>query len=344
MLPLHHRNAQNTTLSSALVAGASVVMPPRFDVTAFWSLLVRFRCTWAALVPTLIAQLLSRPESPPGREALAHVRFVRTSGAALAPSTHREFEARFGLPLLEGMGATEAGSVIFSSPLPPGPRKAGSPGLPVGFQVRVVDDAGQELPAGSAGELHVRGPSVMTGYLKDPTATAAVLAPDGWLRTGDIGYLDADGYVFLTGRARDFVKKGAVKIALREIDEALARHPAVLEAAAVGIDDAYLGNDIAACVVLRPGVGLDPLGAPRLLRARARPVPDPRPDRHRGRTPEGAAGQGRARPDRGRRPPSGRSRPLPSGPERAAGGPLPGRAGGRRGLALGPRPGPDRAP
>jgi hypothetical protein len=93
----------------------------------------------------------------------------------------------------------------------------------------------------------------MTGYLKNPAATAEVLGPDGWLRTGDMGYLDADGYVFLTGRAHEFVKKGAVKIALREVDEALARHPAVLEAAAVGIADEYLGDDIAACVVLRRG-------------------------------------------------------------------------------------------
>ena len=265
VLPLHHRNAQNTTLSAALFAGASVVLPPRFDITAFWDPLVRFRCTWAALVPTLIAQLLSRPGPPPDREALAHVRFLRTSSAALAPASHREFEARVRPPLLEGMGATEAGSVIFSNPLPPGARKAGSPGVPVGFEVRVVDDAGHALPAGVAGELRVRGPSVMIGYHKDPAATAAVLTPDGWLRTGDIGYLDADGYMFLTGRAQEFVKKGAVKIALREIDEVLGRHPAVIEAAAVGVDDEYLGNDIVACVVLRPDSTATPAGASGLL-------------------------------------------------------------------------------
>jgi acyl-CoA synthetase (AMP-forming)/AMP-acid ligase II len=256
--PLALRGPQNATLMATFVSGGSLVVPRRFDVTAFWDLVVRYRCTWFPLAPTLVAQLLSRPPGPAASAARAHVRFARSSAAALTAAAHREFEARFGLPLLECMGVTEAGSTVFSTPLPPAPRKIGSPGVPTGLEVRIVDEAGRVLPPGEAGEILVRGPSVMTGYYRDPVATAEVLSPDGWLRVGDVGYLDADGYVFLVGRAQEFVKKGGVKVALREVDEALGRHPAVLEAAAVGVADAYLGEELVAFVVLRPGLDAGP--------------------------------------------------------------------------------------
>ncbi len=252
VLPLSHRNAQNTTVMATLLSGGSVVLPGRFDVTSFWELVVRHRCTWFALVPTIISQLLSRTE-PPAAGALAHVRFARSSAAPLPPATHQEFEARFRVPLVEGMGATEAGSAIFFTPLPPALRKVGSPGPAFGFDVKVVDMNGRSLPVGLTGEIAVRGPSVMKEYYEDPAATAEVLAPDGWLRTGDLGYLDEDGYVFVVGRARELINKAGVMIAPREIDEVLLQHPAVLEAATVGVPDAYLGQDIVAYVVLRPG-------------------------------------------------------------------------------------------
>jgi len=252
VLPLYHTNALAFLLMPTLVSGASIVIPRRFDAGAFWDLVVRQRCTWLPLVPAIIGQLLSRTERPAA--ALEHVRFVRSSSAPLAPARHREFEARFGLPLIEGMGSSEGGAGYFSNPPPPARRKVGSPGLPIGIEARIVDGAGRTLPAGQAGEIVVRGPSVMKGYYKDPAATAAVLSAEGWLRTGDLGYFDDDGYVFVVGRAKEIINKAGEKIAPREIDELLAAHPAVLEAAAVGVPHPGLGEDVEAFVVPGPGM------------------------------------------------------------------------------------------
>jgi acyl-CoA synthetase (AMP-forming)/AMP-acid ligase II len=253
VLPLSQRGPQNSTLMATLASGGSLVLPRRFDLARFWALVIEYECTWLPLVPTLVAELLSRPDPVVRPGALRRVRFARSSAAALGTAAQQEFETRFGLPLLQCMGSTEAGSNIFSSPLPPARRKAGSPGVSVGFEVRVVDETGQPLPAHEVGEITVRGPSVMTGYLKDAAATADVLSPDGWLRLGDLGYLDAEGYAFIVGRVQEFVNKGGVKIALPEIEEALGRHPTVLQAAAVGVPDAYLGEEIGAFVVLQAG-------------------------------------------------------------------------------------------
>ena len=151
VLPLSQRSAQNTTLLATLFSGGSVVLPRRFEVTAFWELVRRHRCTWFGLVPAMISQLLNHPEVPAAPEALAHVRFARSSSAPLAPATHEEFEARFKLPLVEGMGQTEAGSTIFSNRPPPARRKAGSVGTVFGFEVKVVDDAGRALPPAARG-------------------------------------------------------------------------------------------------------------------------------------------------------------------------------------------------
>jgi long-chain acyl-CoA synthetase len=251
--PLSHRGGQNTVLLATLLSGGLVVLPPRFDPGAFWDLMVGRRCTWVSLVPTMVAELVARTSAPARRGALGHVRFARSSGAALAPDLHRRFESRFRIPLIEALGTTEAGSVVFTNPLPPGPRKAGSVGRPAGFEVRIVDRAGAAVPAGAPGEILVRGPSCMTGYHEDPAATAEVLSSDGWLRTGDVGYQDGDGYVFVVGRTRELISKGAVKVAPREVEDALAGHPAVLHAVAVGVPDAYLGEEIVAFVVPRPG-------------------------------------------------------------------------------------------
>ena len=139
-----------------LVSGGSLVIPSRFDVTAFWHLVVRHGCTWLPLVPSLIGQLLSRTERP--AEALGHVRFARSSSAPLAPARHREFEARFGLPLIEGMGSSEGGGGYFANPPPPGPRKVGSPGLPIGIEVRIVDGTGRALLPVRRGRSSFGGP------------------------------------------------------------------------------------------------------------------------------------------------------------------------------------------
>ena len=258
LIPLHHYNASCVTLVPTLMTGGSIVIPHRFSVSQFWEWIDKYCCTWSALVPTIIAQLLDwqDPLANDHRDAFQRIRFLRSSSGPLAPSLHREFLDKFNLLLKQAMGTTEAG-VIFSNPLPPGENKIGSPGLPWGFEVKIVDQQGARLAAGEFGEIVIRGPAIMQGYYKQPEETAAVLDPDGWLRTGDLAYRDEDGYFFVVGRSKELIIKGGVNIAPRQIDDVLESHPAVREAAAVGVPDHYLGEDLVAFVVLRGGAACD---------------------------------------------------------------------------------------
>jgi long-chain acyl-CoA synthetase len=236
------------------VSGGSIVMPHRFSVTQWWSLVERYGPTWLNVVPTIIAYLLNGPELTPAQTlACRSIRFARSASAPLPPDHHRAFEARFGISVLEGMGLTECASVAFANPLDRALRKIGSPGRPLGLEARVVAPDGAECAPFDRGEIELRGDNVMLRYHNDPEATARALRPEGWLRTGDLGYRDADGFYFITGRLKELIIKGGENIAPREIDEALLQHPAVLEAAAVGIPDRNYGQEILACVVLKPG-------------------------------------------------------------------------------------------
>jgi amino acid adenylation domain-containing protein len=258
VLPLYHINAECVTLVPTAMSGGSVVVPHRFTVSQFWDWLDEYRCTWSAVVPTIVSQLLDwrDPRADSRRSTFERIRFLRSSSAPLAPSLHREFLDKFPLLLVQAMGSSEAGN-IFSNPLPPGENKIGSPGLPWGFEVKILDREGVELPPGESGEVVIRGPAVMQGYYKQPEETAAVLDPDGWLHTGDLAYRDQDGYFFVVGRSKELIIKGGVNIAPRQIDDVLESHPAVLEAAAVGVPDHYLGEDLVAFVVLRSGIYCD---------------------------------------------------------------------------------------
>jgi len=254
-LPLYHVNGQCIGTISPLVAGGSIVMPHRFSLSQWWPLVERYQPTWLNIVPTIIAYLLNGPDPTPAQAAACRrVRFARSASAPLPPEHHRAFEARFGMSVLEAMGLTECASVAFANPLDPAVRKIGSPGLPLGLEARIVVPGGAELPDGERGEIELRGRNVMLRYHKDPEATARTLRPGGWLATGDLGYRDADGFYFVTGRLKELIIKGGENIAPREIDEALLKHPAVLEAAAVGIPDREYGQEILACVVLKPGI------------------------------------------------------------------------------------------
>lgn len=155
------------------------------------------------------------------------------------------------------MGMTETAAPAFSNPLDPQQRRIGSIGRPSGTQARVLGRDGQPLPDGEIGEIVLQGESVMAGYYKAPEVTRAAFTPDGWLRTGDLGYRDAQGYFYITGRAKELIIKGGENIAPREIDEALLRHPGVLEAAAVGVPDPAYGQEIVAFVVRREAVACD---------------------------------------------------------------------------------------
>jgi acyl-CoA synthetase (AMP-forming)/AMP-acid ligase II len=236
------------------VHGGSVVMPHRFSASGYWELVSKYRCTWINVVPTMIAYLLNGADPREKGLAVGQVKFCRSASAPLPPDLHRAFEKKFGIGIIETFGMTETNAPCFTNPLAPAKRKIGSPGPAYGNEAKIIDPAtGKTLPAGTAGEIMVRGDNVMTCYYKDPEATAKTLEPDGWMHTGDVGYFDADGFLFVTGRIKELIIKGGENIAPREIDEALLKHPAVLEAAAVGIPDANYGQEIMACVVLKPG-------------------------------------------------------------------------------------------
>jgi thioesterase domain-containing protein/aryl carrier-like protein len=180
------------------------------------------------------------------------VRFARSSSAPLSDDAHRAFEERFGITMIQAMGMTEAGAIFFNPP-DRTQRKIGALGRSCGLEVKIVGADGRPMPQGATGELLVRGAAVMRGYFRDPAATAAAIDADGWLRTGDLVYRDADDYFFHAGRAKDLIIKAGTNIAPAEVDDALASHPAVAAAIAIGVADPNLGEDIGAFVVLRQG-------------------------------------------------------------------------------------------
>lgn len=255
LLPLYHINAECVTLIPTLMSGGSVVIPHHFAVSRFWDWLDDYQCTWSAIVPTIVSQLLDWTDPRANDRASCHkrIRFLRSSSAPLSPALHREFLDKFKLLLIQAMGSTEGGN-IFSNPLPPDENKLGSPGLPWGFETKIVNRENFAVPQGEPGEILIRGAALMQGYYKDPEATAAVLDPDGWFHSGDLAYQDKDGYFFVVGRSKELIIKGGMNIAPKQIDEVLESHPSVLEAAAVGVPDRYVGEDIIAFVITRSGM------------------------------------------------------------------------------------------
>ncbi|MEQ1775637.1 MAG: AMP-binding protein [Burkholderiales bacterium] len=263
-MPLYHINGQIVTTVAPLVHGGSVVMPHRFSASSYWELAVKHQCTWINVVPTIIAYLLNGDDPRQHELDISRIKFCRSASAPLPPEQHRAFEKTFGIGIIETFGMTETNAPCFTNPYDPAQRKIGSPGQAYGNEAKVIGtQTAEDLPPNTPGELMIRGDNVMKGYYKDPENTKKTLEPDGWMHTGDIGYLDQDGFVFVTGRIKELIIKGGENIAPREIDEALLKHPAVLEAAAVGIPDANYGQEIMACVVLKPGAHctLDELNA-----------------------------------------------------------------------------------
>ena len=255
VLPIYHINAECVTLMPTLLSGGSVVVPHHFNVSEFWDLLDRNLCTWSAVVPTIISQLLDwkDPRGDQRETPFKRIRFLRSSSAPLSPSLQREFLDKFNLRLIQAMGSSEAGN-IFSNPQAPGENKIGTPGLAWGFETRIIDRDGTDVAQGQPGEVLIRGAAVMQGYYKNPEETAAVLDSEGWMHTGDLAYQDEDGYFFVIGRSKELIIKGGMNIAPRQIDEVLESHPSVLEAAVVGVPDRYVGEDLIAFAVLRSGM------------------------------------------------------------------------------------------
>jgi long-chain acyl-CoA synthetase len=228
VLPLYHINAFAVTMLAPIAAGGSVVLAKRFSAGQFWRQATSLGCTWINIVPTIASYLLEGEAPAPG--SLAAIRFCRSASAALAPEHLLAFERKFGIDVIETMGLTETVAPSFSNGMRRERRKVGSVGLASGCEARVVDAAFEPVADDVIGEIVIRGPNVMRGYYKNSEATRSSFTPDGWLRTGDLGRRDADGFFFVTGRIKELIIKGGENIAPREIDEALQRHPCVLEA------------------------------------------------------------------------------------------------------------------
>lgn len=257
VLPLYHINGLCVTVFGPLVSAGSLVLPQRFSTSVFWQLVDDYQCTWFSVVPTQIAYLLRDADNEhPSEKLRPQLRFGRSASAPLSPDVHGAFEKCFRVPLIETMGLTETAAQILTNPLPPLTRKPGSPGMPVGDEVIIVDQQLQLQPVGIEGELLVRGPNVMQRYFRNDAATSEALVHDGWLRTGDLGRKDEDGYVFITGRLKELIIKGGENIAPREIDDALYQHTDVVEAAAFARPCDDFGQRVEAAVVLRASSSL----------------------------------------------------------------------------------------
>ena len=247
-MPLFHVHGLVASALSALAAGGTVVTPRKFTPLNFWPLAREYRPTWFSASPTPQRMILMRTseDRPGGTERL---RFVRTCSSALTPAQMAEMEARYGVPVLEAYGMTEASHQMASNPLPPGRRQPGSVGPGTGVEIATMSEAGQLLPPGTAGEVVIRGPNVIDGYESNAEANAASFT-EGWFRTGDLGMLDKDGYLTLSGRLKELINRGGEKIAPLEVDAVLEAHPAVAEAVSFGLPHPTWGEQVAAAVVL----------------------------------------------------------------------------------------------
>jgi len=253
MMPLFHIHGLIAAVAASLASGGSVVCAPGFlpDQVSDW--LSGLAPTWYTAVPTMHQSILGQVRHHPEITRQCHLRFIRSCSSSLAPQVAQELEAAFGVPVLEAYGMTEGTHQIASNPLPPRQHKFGSVGLATGTtRISILDEHGHALPANTIGEICIRGGNVMGGYENNPAANATNFT-DGWLRTGDLGSLDEEGYLFIQGRLKELINRGGEKISPREIDEVLLRHPAVRQAVAFAVPHPTLGEDVAAAIVLWDG-------------------------------------------------------------------------------------------
>ena len=240
------------TLLPALAARTSMVCTPGFSAPQFFAWMAEFHPTWYTAVPTIHQAILARAALHRDIIARCPLRFIRSAAASLPRQIMTELESMFHAPVIESYGMTEASSHVTCNPLPPRVRKPGSVGVTIGPEVAIMDEMGTVLPAGEIGEIVVRGASIMHGYENNLMANRDAFT-HGWFRTGDQGYLEADGYLCITGRFKEIINRGGEKIAPWEVDEVLMDHPAVAQAVTYAVPHAQLGEDIAAAVVLRQG-------------------------------------------------------------------------------------------
>lgn len=252
VMPLFHIHGLVGALLSAIYASGSVVCTPGFDAGCLMNLAKQHSASWYSAVPTMHQALLNHARENPGDADGIQFRVVRSSSASLPPKVFHDLVDLWKAPVIESYGMTEAAHQMTSNPLPPQEQKPGSVGLPAGPEVAIMNDDGDFIPDGETGAIVIKGTNVTSGYANNPDANATAYTK-GWFQTGDQGYFDKDGYLFLTGRLKEMINRGGENIAPREIDEVLLEHPAVNQATAFAIPHETLGEDLAAAVVLKPG-------------------------------------------------------------------------------------------
>jgi acyl-CoA synthetase (AMP-forming)/AMP-acid ligase II len=252
VMPLFHIHGLVGVMLSSLWAGASVAFPGRFHAAAFFDHFRTCSPTWFSGTPAILGEILDRAGGQGTLITGSALRFVRSASSPLSLTLAESLESCFGVPVIECYGMTEAAHQMASQQLPPAPRKPGSVGRAAGPRVGIMNDQGEMLKAGAVGEIVIQGANVTAGYEGNPVANEAAFAR-GWLRTGDLGRLDDDGFLFIEGRIKEVINRGGEKIAPREVEEALASHPAVAEAGVFAATHFALGEDVAAAVVLRRG-------------------------------------------------------------------------------------------
>ena len=249
--PIYYSHGLKVTVLTPLITGGSIAFPANasmLDVNEWLNLL---RPTWYSAGPTLHRYMLDKVKHVPNANSIHNLRLIVSGGAPLTREVHEGLVAVLGVPVLEHYGSSEAAQICANLP-PPGPSKSGTCGIPVAGTLMIVAEDGRQLAADERGEIWVRGPTVISGYLDAPDLNRAAFV-NGWFRTGDIGSLDRDGFLTLHGREQDLINRGGEKVSPLEIDHALLRHPEVAEAAAFAIPHRRLGEDIAAAVVLKEG-------------------------------------------------------------------------------------------
>jgi long-chain acyl-CoA synthetase len=250
IMPLFHMNAVSVTTMSALYAGGSTVISPRFSASRFWQIISDYKVTSFGSVATMLTMLISTyPDGVLAGLKTDQLRFAMCGSAPVPAEVMLRFEDTFNCLVIEGYGLSESTCRSTFNP-PDKRRRAGSCGIPIGNEMRVVDDEDNEVLDGELGEIVMRGENILKGYYRNEEATSFAFR-NGWFHTGDIGYRDQDGFFYIVDRKSDMIIRGGENIYPREIDEVLYRHPAVAAAATIGVPDPLYGEDVAAFVVLK---------------------------------------------------------------------------------------------
>jgi len=252
IMPLFHMNAVSVTTMSALYAGGSTVVSPKFSASRFWQIISEYQITSFGSVATMLSMLLSTyPDGVPAGMETKQLRFAMCGSAPVPAEVMNRFEETFDCLVIEGYGLSESTCRSTFNP-PDKRRRPGSCGMPIGNEMRVVDDDDREVPNGELGEIVLRGENILKGYYRNPEATERAFR-NGWFHTGDVGYRDDDGFFYIVDRKSDMIIRGGENIYPREIDEVLYQHPAVAAAATIGVPDPLYGEEVAAFVVLKEG-------------------------------------------------------------------------------------------